>query len=456
MPYVRDHSEFYPYVGRFVRYTGDSYNPVIMVGHDREQIGFRSGRLSDEVRADLDGSRSNTWASSLRVIQGLDYEYNTRAGRQASIVNSRDFHDHHSTVVYSYWGTSAHNVLTGAVYGDKGLQGLGLTTSIPTAGSLWVSETTAAQVGSRLMRSSVPTAPAVDLFRSLGELRDFPRMFDSPRLYFPRTQKEYGSSYLNLVFGIKPTINDFFKLVDVISRSTVVMQKFLDHQNQRLRRSRTERYAELAFDREFIHSGSGTTTSVLRDDSGGARSWGTVSSYAPALGRRGDGGRGTAFKVMTSTNATSDIKSFATFEYFIPRPTGFPQRLDLYRRKAEQVLGSGLTPAVVYDLTGWSWLLDWAVDLGGLLRYQQTVSDNSVVASRSGWVSEIQVETIAALVPRRDVGFDTVSGGATLRSVAKFQRRRPGGPYQILQPWTLSENQAAIVSALGISRYSPA
>jgi hypothetical protein len=457
MPLVHESRGYDTYSVKFQRSDGTSFETTFDGGRAQRQTGYRSGRLSDEVRATLDGSRSNTWAASLRVIQGLDYEYNTRVGRQASVVNPRDYEDDERNMQMNRWSTSAHNPVTGSLYYDSGTQGIALDCTVPTAGSLWVSETTAAQIGARLMRSSVPTAPAVDLIRSLGELRDFPSAFRNPRgLYLPRSQKEHGSAYLNFVFGIKPTVSDFFKLVDVVSRSTAVMQKYVDHQNHALRRSRTEEYARLAFTREYIHTGRGITTSILRDDSGGARTWGTVSSYAAASGRRSDGVRGSAFRVLTETKAVTTVKSFATFEYFIPRPTGFVGRLDLYRRKAEQILGAGFTPGVAYDLTRMSWLLDWFVDIGGLLHYQQTVSDNSVVASRSGWVSETTVHSKATLDPRRDVGFDTVTGGTWISVSGKYQRRRAGGPYQILQPWSLSENQAAIVSALGISRYSPA
>lgn len=452
MPMTRDTSSFDTYDVSFQRYDGSVYSTQTPLGRAREQLGYRSGRLPDAIRNDLDGKRSNTWANSLRVIQGLEYEYNTRAHRQASVVNPRDYEVNRARLHVWNWATSAYNNASETWYHDGGTSGLRVETFLPSGGPLWVTETEAAIRASKLMRSSVPTAPAIDLVRSLAELRDLPR---SARLanYLPYTGRDYGNSYLNFVFGLAPIGKDLATLANVVLRSTAIMQNFIAHERQRLRRSRTEEYGSLSFNAEFIHSSNNQTTTAVRDS--GGRLWANVTTFVPPSGRRGTGTRGSAFRTFVSVQATTTIKSFATFEYFIPRPTGFVGRLEMYRRKAEQVLGNGLSPGAVYNLTPWSWLADWMVDVGGLIRYQQTVSDNGVVASRSGWVSETRSTVMATMSPRTELNFDSISGSAFIECTASRQRRRPGGPYQILQPWTLSETQAAIVAALGISRYSP-
>jgi hypothetical protein len=200
-------------------------------------------------------------------------------------------------------------------------------------------------------------------------------------------------------------------------------------------------------------TGPGSEAKVIRDPSGYA--WGRATNYCSPVGRLPSGARAGAFTIWVDVHANSTVKSFATFEYFIPRPTGFPDRLSNYRRKAEQVLGSGLSPAALYELTPWSWMLDWFVDMGGLLAYQQTVADNSVVATRSGWVQETYSTMSAYAIPSMaDIGQRRITPlGST--SFSRESTRRAGGPYSILQPWSLSANQAAIVGALAVSRYSP-
>ena len=435
-----------------VRYTGDPYVGVIPVGETKSQTGFRSGPLSKEQHDGIDGSRSNTWGDSLRVIQGLEYEYNSRPTRQASIVNQRDYEEKQSKMSVFDWRTSTPRSGGGSPYEDEGTSALGLQAFIPSNwGSVGLNTLNNEAAG--MMRRSIPTAPAFNLVRALGELRDFPRALH-PGNYVPRTGSEVAGAYLNMVFGLQPTASDLVKAANAVVDSDKHIREFLHSERQQLRRSQSHVRDEYhGTDTPWNPSGTSTSSGSISIDS---MDWGKLTMYAPPSGRDIFGLRGSPWSVMAEVHAIATLRQFATWEFFIPRPTGFPGRLDSYRRQAEQVVGSGLSASTVYDLTPWTWLGNWFADVGGLLRYQESVASNSVVASRSGWVYEIKSKVNTWLVNSNfPVSGRELSGYPMFSCTAKKQTRRAGGPYGILQPWSLSSGQTAILSALAIGRYSP-
>jgi hypothetical protein len=272
--------------------------------------------------------------------------------------------------------------------------------------------------------------------------------------YFPRTGNEVFGGYLNWVFGVNPTAQDLAKAASAVVDADVHIREFLSSERHQLRRSR------ITVRDEFHGATTGFNPSATSIDSQSisldGKEWGLLTMWAPPRGRDALGLRGSPWTVYGSVHATAVLKQFATWEYFIPRPTGFPGRLDSYRRKAEQVLGSGLSASTVYDLTPWTWLANWFFDVGGLLRYQETVATNSVVASRSGWVYETRVSCDAYMTPSTvPIQERSLGGYPLLNAVSRKQTRRAGGPYGIVQPWSLSSNQAAIVAALAVTRYNP-
>lgn len=362
MPYRTDKSAATSLLETFTRSTGTSFNVNVIQGRTRTQHGFRSRPLTEAERVGVDGRNDRTWKDTLRVIQGYEYEYNSRPGRQASRVNNRDYKETQSVLSKFGWGTTAYRESTDEYFSSSGSSGLHLTSTCPESGTLYPSDAVAASKAATQMRNSVPTAPAVDLVRSIGELRDLPRAANL-RNYIPMTGNDYASAYLTQVFGLNPTAKDIANIANAVIESTPIVQRFLSHEQRRLSRRRTEEVGSLTFNREFIPSGSSTDSMAIRDD--GGITWGVCTVYAPPSGRQSSGSYSAPFTVHVNVTATAVVRSFATYEYFIPRPTGFPGRVDLYRRKAEQVLGSGLSAGALYDLTPWSWMLDWFANASG-------------------------------------------------------------------------------------------
>lgn len=419
-------------------------------GPSKTQSGYRSGPLSQAQLKSIDGSMKSTWANSLRIVQGYDYEYNTRENRLAGVVNQRDYTEQCNIVS----GTCPWTTFSGAPYNTtrSGITAISIAGAVPAGGPSMADLTSNA---SDMMRQSVPTAPAIDLVRSLGELRDLPKSLH-PGNYAPRSARDVGGGYLNMVFGLNPTGKDIAAIANAALASHPIVDRFVQYERRQLRRRRTRSLSSVNFTTVLTPDGAGSSSTTLYGP--GSSIWGSVTNWAPAFGRDVNFDNTRPWLVTANVRATGEIRQFATYEYFIPRPTGLMGRMDLYRQKAEQVLGSGLSPAAVYELTPWTWMLDWFLDIGGLIRYQQSVAANSVVASRSGWVYENSATFEASMSPASSIRYfaDAKLGSPPyIIGTAKTQIRRAGGPYGISQPWSLSGGQAAIVTALAMSRYSP-
>lgn len=309
-----------------------------------------------------------------------------------------------------------------------------------------------------LKLTSLPAAPQIDLIRSIGEMRDLPLMLRKSN-YVPRNIREGAGGYLNYVFGVKPTVSDIQGLVENIHNSDSIIRNFTEHAARQVRRSRTYVFREETVSGTLRPSaGSKSLTQSVRL---GTTQLGTISSYCVPTARSIAAPTGASVPMLSynyAVTATSKVKYFAVYEYFIPRPLGFMDRLDLYRMKAEQVLGQGLSPAAIYDLTPWSWLVDWFVDIGGLLRYQQVVADYNIVCSKGGFVFE--TKTSMELVPRvrEPRGSDLrhywtdLHTAPRLTVVGKTQQRRKSGAYYLDPSIELNGSQLAILAALGLSR----
>lgn len=447
MPLVSEFQNKEVQMLHLVRTDGSAYVARVPSGWSKAQTGVRSVELSQAERNNVDGRSDRTWKDTLKVIQGYDYEYNSRPDRVSSMVNYRDYSENGETPVTFPW-----EFVTPTGSSTRGISAISCTASVP--GSLLPSTPDLGYMASGMMRSSLPTAPAIDLLRSLVELKDFPRSLRAAN-YAPSSASGLGDAYLNQVFGLQPTARDIATLANVVLGSDSIVRHFVDYERRQVRRRRSRVLSEVTNNWTNLLNANEVRSSLsMRDESG--TFWGDVTCHLVPTGYSDQGYWVAPMQLLTSCSGISELRQFATFEYFIPRPTNLVGRMDVYRRKATQLLGGGLGPSTVYALTPWSWLGDWLVDIGGLLRYQESVAANSVVATRNGWVHEARSSMISQLAPTKD-WFSSVRRGAftTCYSSAKEQRRRSGGPYSILQPWELSGSQGAIVGALAVARYSP-
>lgn len=420
----------------------------------KSQTGFRSGPLSQEEILGKDG---HTWAAANKRIAAGDGVFRPRKAR-AFMVNDRDYlctkrtsGETRSTFEYVVnHGTTDSRVDSASVQGFIRLNDPPL--SLFPSGLPSVSYTSS--IAGQRMRQSTPTAPEIDLALVLAELRDFPGLVRNV-LSLPRawtSAREGAGQYLGAVFGFMPTGSDVMTLAEIAARSHEKVAAFERHANRQLRRSRVDTLYEDTriheLDYPTVNSqGDYTMSGGWRFQAKGIHAFaGNVSNvrYAPHL--------------TLAVELSRVVRTFCTFEYFIPNPLGLNTRMKEYKKKFEKLLGSGLTPGLLYDLTPFSWLIDYFLDVGGLLRYQNEVANNGVTASRAG---HTLVERVDATLFLSGYNFypgtsSTVSRKTTAYGSSTYSRetvrRRKGNPYSMSPSWDLTTQQWAIVGALGLAR----
>lgn len=435
-------------------------------GTHRSQLGYRSGPLSKEEVASLETkSRMGNTFSLIKTNELLSEDPH---GPSAKFNSTRSWPEHdrdYTETIYRPTGFSyscEYSLLyAGTTYkypysveGSIGVDRL-LTGFMP---SLPGTSTLSAMAG-QMLRESRPPERGFDLARFAGEQREAHLLFRASN-YRPKNIGEASGAYINYVFGLKPTGSDLGKLAELVLRSDMPIRNLLGAEKIREKKYRTKTL--------LSDGGSGETRVV----NGGTPadyeiqmgSMMTKFSYLiPISGSVTDGNM--LIPVLRySYTRQQTLRTHATWEYFIPQPADIQTRLDFYKEKSRALLSSAkLTEATVYELTPWTWLADWFVDFGGLLRYQRAVVDNQIVAVSSGYslweeytgivkYAERQVSPYATGInpnqkPTKD-NFTPVTTSIRWRR----HYRRGGNPYSISPTWSLTNQQWGILGALGMAR----
>lgn len=422
--------------------TGSTFTKtgVVPPDQDKSQTGYRSGPLSKQERQELELlSKTGTWGKQAEMLDALDRIQRatgpsplTRDG--GSGVNDRNYfvEDRMTSVVPASWrrvSTLDPYSGTNCVYVDDNVM-----SGPPSLESL------EAEAGA-VMRSYVPTAPAMDLTRSLGELKDTPRLLDVLRSLNPRSAATYGSAYLTEEFGVAPTVSDVQTLADTIEKSDVILRQFVRDSARIVHRRATRQLDQSTVWADPISWPGGSDTRL----DAGVRvgllhtGWGSLDPRPTS---------------QVYVDDRSELRVFSAFEYFVGDPYGATSRLDSYAAKARKLLGGGLTLSVGYELTPFSWMFDWFLDVGGLLQYQQTVADNGVFQRAGGWVYE-RTRTIehriSSYTDRVSTGkYHYTEGAGSCKQ--RFQMRRSGSPYSMSPTWDLNGFQWGIAAALGAAK----
>lgn len=454
MPY-RNESRSTEETSRIYCRFGSSYyfdTTVVVPKTSALQYGWRSFGEEEAARAALAQVQSGArWGDTSSVIAAFE-----RIERATSNPWIRpDFREVHERRYSLTDWTDAKGI-----YSDPGREwtttfGLDLHEVVPYA----MSDAYIRSKGSEMLRSSRPTYPHASLGQWVGELRDFHSLFTNSGRAMTRDRnmlKAAGSGWLGYQFGWKPFIGDLIKSAEAILNATEYINQFLRDSGRLVYRKRSQMLAQDSWQSEGIYTSPPDVWSFGQNQTFTQFS----TPYGNAMGRYRsgvgyDGWRG-AFKNLNITS-TTEIRTFAKFEYFSFDPDGFLDKLSYYEQNARFLLGLNLTPDLIWELTPWSWMLDWFFDLGGFLSYQVSVENDSLVMRQSGAVME-QNTSIAATCYAYYGSDPTVPLSGydkpfyNVNSSKRTQIRLPSGPYDMGTTWDLSNSQWYIIGALGLTR----
>lgn len=453
-PYVSESSDFsYIPIVCFRQMSGGSRNErsyTVESGRRRSQYGYRSGPLTPEELKSIKDQMGTNWGASwrnIRLMEGSDV-FHVHHPKRVWTVNDRTYSEvsmtpgrTSSTTTYTRGNPSSPIVQSRTTEGYVSVRGMKMPPPMPPPDSL-------RGIAGDIMRRVAPAKPAVNLTRFIGEQRDLPRLFQRS-VYAPRSVREVASSYLAYIFGFRPTISDLQSIADTVIRMDPIVRNYVAHERMQLRRSATHILGSEAGGDTVLRRATTTNTST------------TVSGVVTHLAFVTPG-KASVFpqsepwaQLSVNYSWTQGVRAFGTYTYFIPKPQFLDQRLSNAARSAQALFGGGLDAPTAWELIPWTWLTDWFVDVGGLLRYQQLVADNQMVATRQGFTTFERCTATASvtLVPDPSGPAPEISTNvAHSLYLSKKEERRSGSPYSMAANWELSPQQATILTALGLSR----
>jgi hypothetical protein len=249
-----------------------------------------------------------------------------------------------------------------------------------------------------------------------------------------------GKDYLNLEFGWKPFIRDLQNAAKALMGAT----DMLAQQGQRVHRKMslppTERSATMAYDR---------TLSVV------VPSFGGFATKATSLGNSStqtSGGTGRANLLKSATTTRWFEGEFSSFYPLGFDPNDYAQRLGV-------LLNPKITPATLWQLAPWSWLVDWNLRIGDSIEANEKAS-NDLLVMHYGYAMETTVYKTNVnwrLLSTPNSQYSTWTGFPTwgrYKVETVYKRRLRANPYGFRAGGAdaLNGGQIAILGALGLTK----
>lgn len=389
---------------------------------------FRSGPQYEKSSGDavVDAAVGKTGLSARRSVQTV-----LRAEVQGRYDQGHEFSTSRTTY-HSEPTWTLRTVNGGVAYTYDGVIRPSLTVHsvVPVLTGITSAEQSA--LGRDLISKTIPTAPEANLATMLGELRErLPSLIGLQTYRRGLGSQTSGSEYLNVEFGLLPLGRDIGLLAAGVVNAAKAARQMQRDSGRVVRRRRslqpvveTQELAPFAANPSI--GGGGNVTRTLGFH---------ATSYGP---------------VLTTDVKRRVVKFSGAYSYYLEESQQFLDRLQAYEQMANHLLGSRITPEVVWNLTPWSWLFDWFSDAGTFMTNVSALSKDSLVL-RYGYlmVDESITRTRTQRVTPR------VGGDFWTRTEISVRQktRKKATPYGFdVSLEALSPRQWAILGALGMSR----
>ena len=214
--------------------------------------------------------------------------------------------------------------------------------------------------GTTAIARTTPTNPAFDLSNAVGEL-----MIDGlPSIAGVETwrnrakvARSAGSEYLNYEFGWLPLVNDVRNFSRVVKNHQKIMSSYYENSGRNIK-------VEYEFPASFSSTDlSGSTYDIMLQ-------WGTSPSFFNSGKQNG----------LYYRSTRQWFKGCYTY-YAVP-PRMNHDGLDTIRKfgaYADHLLGVRLTPETLWNLTPWSWAVDWFTNTGDIIHNISAFARDSLV-----------------------------------------------------------------------------
>jgi len=309
------------------------------------------------------------------------------------------------------------------------------------------SQATLDAYGTQAIARCIPTNPLSGLGQFCGELRDLPKGIDLANMAsmarnfrkqtrnfnFDSASRKAAGEYLNHIFGWVPFVSDLYDVAKAIRDHSKIAQQYARNSGRDIRR-------------KYTFPSESSTVTVQQ---GGATTPGVPSLPTPLYEKYG-----TRFQTIK----TSASRKFSgCFTYYLPEvlpdDSGFVQFVNKAKRTealANRLLGTRLTPDLVYKLTPWTWMLDWFTTTGSVVHNWSAFASDGLVM-RYGYMSELLTQNTTYVVTGLKLrGSPEISPSSSQEKTVLTRTRATPYGFGVL-PTSFSKKQWAIIAALGIS-----
>lgn len=284
-----------------------------------------------------------------------------------------------------------------------------------------------------------PTNPNADFGIALGEIvKDggLPIPLIQTWRQQALTAKAAGSEYLNAVFGWLPLISDIEDTAKSIKDYNTILDNYHRSSGSNVRR-------EFSFDTEREES-TAIVGSANESVAGGPEGSGALTKQI----NRPGGQQGT----MTRTT-TKEVRRWFSgcFTHQSAGDNDTVQNMLGVNTDAEKLLGVSLTPDLLWELTPWSWAVDWFSNAGNVISNVGAFVQAGLVM-RYGYIMEETI--IKKTYTLSNAGFKSYNGPVPPAEMTlTVKRRTEANPFGFGLTWDgLSPTQMLITAALGITR----
>lgn len=282
----------------------------------------------------------------------------------------------------------------------------------------WMATASLVPLGTTMISRVLPTNPSAQLATFVGEIITDKGVASLPgKITRERglSMKAAGSEYLNVEFGWLPFVSDLQDFARAIKNRNKIISQY-------------DRASDTKIRRRYVYSDVSTTTAV---DTRFADT--KLITQLASSGSR-------------SVSSIEKIWFSGAFRYHVPLGSDFYSKALRYESHANRLLGTRITPEVVWNIAPWSWLGDWFGNTGDVLHNISALGTDGLCMQYGYAMRSKTLEQ-----------FDTVHTGplrgSSMVTTSVAKQRIHATPYGFGKtPASLSKRQIAVLAALGMSR----
>jgi hypothetical protein len=279
--------------------------------------------------------------------------------------------------------------------------------------------------GTSAVAHAIPTNPVFSLATALGELRSdgIPNLPGASIRDRTALTRKAGSEYLNIEFGWLPLIRDIRKFAFAVKNSHELIRQYRKNADVKIRR----REGGPRYSYSGVKTGSG-------------------SLYPNAA----------SVSTTYYASETRNLKYWfsGAFRYHVPVGDSTWDRLSRYEQYSNYLLGTRITPEVLWNIAPWSWAVDWFTNTGDVMTNISRLGSDGLVMQYGYAMRHDLLEATTTHVTN-GFGFSGAPAGlsCSMKQIIEYKQRVAANPYGFgIDDTVLSSRQLAILAALGLSR----